>query len=115
MSNIPFAVELRRQFNLTLESEFEGRTEYIQSQIQHLKAHLIDMAAIKKMEFSIFFREQPFVTWGNQRIKFPPPENAHVMPVDMKKAVVKFLREEGFYFDEWHEHIAINLIKDSKG
>lgn len=39
----------------------------------------------------------------------------HVMPVDMKKAVVKFLREEGFYFDEWHEHIAINLIKESKG
>ena len=51
----------------------------------------------------------------NLKIKFPPPENAHVMPADMKKAVVKFLREEGFYFDEWHEHIAINLIKESKG
>ena len=114
MSNIPFAVELREQFNLTLETETEGRIEYIEAQIQRLKAHMIDMASMKRMEFSVFFRDQPFVTWGNQRIKFPPPDSAYVMPCDTKKAVAKFLREEGFYFDEWHEHIAINLIKEQK-
>lgn len=114
MSNIPFAVELRRQFNLTLESEFEGRTEYIESQIQRLKAHMIDMASMKRMEFSVFFRDLPLVNWGDQLIRFPPPLTAYVMPYDTKKAVAKFLREEGFYFDEWHEHIAINLIKEQK-
>ena len=114
MSNVPFAIELREKFGLTQETSDEQMAEYLELSIQRLKGHLIDMAAMKKVEFSIFFRKPQFVTFECHRVKYQPPPNAYVMPLDTKKAVVKFLTEEGFYFDEWSEHIAINLVKSPK-
>lgn len=111
MVKVPLAVELREKFNITQDTNDEKRAEYLRQSIQAFSNHITYRASRKEVEFSVFFREPQFVTLGSLRIKYPIPPNKYVMPPDTKKAVVKFLREEGFYFEEWSEHIAINLAK----
>ncbi len=114
--NVPFAIQLRENFGLCEEIVPVLEAERIENNIAKLKGHLIEMARQKKIEFSIFFRDSPRMYFGsgNYREKYPIPRYAFNMPSDMKKEVVKFLTAERFHFTEWHEHIAINLVKQPK-
>lgn len=96
MSNVPFAIELREKFGLTQETSDEQMAEYLELSIQRLKGHLIDMASIKMVEFSIFFRKPQFVTFASNRIKYPPPPNAYEMPPDTKKRSLNSSPKKGF-------------------
>lgn len=110
MTKIPFSQELREKYNLGPATEQDYQSEYIERELTELKKYLSKMAERKRVELSIFFVGYP--TDGDMfNFRYNIPKSAYNMQPDMKKAAVKFLTDEDFYFIEWHNHIVVNLVK----
>lgn len=110
MNGMSFAAELREKYNLSLELANSREQSLINFQIEKLKEYMEMCASIGKMTFSIHFRK----VMTNDYKHYPPPPNAMVLDPMYKKSISTFLTNEEFYFDEWSQHIYVDLLKEAK-